>query len=111
MPVVLDCREIGAVSIQVEYVKGWGKLTGKGEVEVALLDGGSSTISTKDVIIATGSEVSPLPGLIIDEERCGSTVSSTHACWTLWPIVIMLLSACPDCLAPAWTPTLTHIFP
>ena len=51
-------------------MKGWGKLVGKGQVEVALLDGGSSTISTKNIIIATGSEVSPLPGLTIDEERC-----------------------------------------
>ena len=58
--------------MQVEYVKGWGKLTGPKEVEVALLDGGSTTISTKNVIIATGSEVSPLPGIEIDEERCAS---------------------------------------
>ncbi|KAK9902764.1 hypothetical protein WJX75_005307 [Coccomyxa subellipsoidea] len=61
---------------KVEYVKGWGKLVGKGQVEVALLDGGSSTISTRNIIIATGSEVSPLPGLTIDEERI---VSSTGA--------------------------------
>ncbi|CAL8466251.1 g5787 [Coccomyxa elongata] len=61
---------------KVEYVKGWGKLAGKGQVDVALLDGGSSTISTKNIIIATGSEVSPLPGLTIDEERI---VSSTGA--------------------------------
>ena len=53
-------------------MKGWGKLTGPNEVEVALLDGGSSTINTKNVIIATGSEVSPLPGIEIDEERCAA---------------------------------------
>ena len=56
--------------VQVEYVKGWGKFVGPNEVEVALLDGGSSTISTKNTIIATGSEVAPLPGIQIDEERC-----------------------------------------
>ncbi|EIE20004.1 dihydrolipoamide dehydrogenase of glycine decarboxylase from pisum Sativum [Coccomyxa subellipsoidea C-169] len=61
---------------KVEYVKGWGKLAGKGQVEVALLDGSSATLDTKDIILATGSEVSPLPGLTIDEDRI---VSSTGA--------------------------------
>jgi len=55
--------------VQVEYVKGWGKLKGPGEVEVALLDGGSTTLKAKNIIIATGSEVAPLPGINIDEER------------------------------------------
>jgi dihydrolipoamide dehydrogenase len=54
---------------QVEYVKGWGSLASKNEVEVKLLDGGETTIPTKNIIIATGSEVSPLPGIEIDEER------------------------------------------
>jgi dihydrolipoamide dehydrogenase len=38
-------------------------------VEVALADGGSQTISAKNVIIATGSEVATLPGVTIDEEK------------------------------------------
>lgn len=50
-------------------MKGWGKLAGNSEVEVTLLDGGKSSIPAKNIIIATGSEVSPLPGLTIDEER------------------------------------------
>ena len=54
---------------QVEYVKGWGKLKGADEVEVALLEGGSTTLKAANVIIATGSEVAPLPGIEIDEER------------------------------------------
>lgn len=56
--------------MQVQYVKGWGKLTGPNEVEVAALDGGgNSTLRAKNIIIATGSEVAPLPGVPIDEER------------------------------------------
>lgn len=59
-------------------MKGWGKLAGKGQVDVALLDGGSSTISTKNIIIATGSEVSPLPGLTIDEERSACKTCASY---------------------------------
>ncbi|MEW5306946.1 MAG: hypothetical protein WDW36_009374 [Sanguina aurantia] len=61
---------------KVEYVKGWGKLLSANEVEVTHLDGTTSTISTKNVLIATGSEVSPLPGVPVDEERI---VTSTGA--------------------------------
>lgn len=58
-----------AFPAQVEYVKGWGKLTGAEEVEVILLEGGTKTLKAKNIIIATGSEVAPLPGIEIDEER------------------------------------------
>ena len=50
-------------------MKGWGKLKGADEVDVALLEGGSTTLKAANVIIATGSEVAPLPGIEIDEER------------------------------------------
>lgn len=39
------------------------------EVEVTGLDGTTSIITTKNTILATGSEVTPLPGITIDEER------------------------------------------
>ena len=58
-----------AFPLQVEYVKGWGKLIGAEEVEVILLEGGSKTLKAKNIILATGSEVAPLPGIEIDEER------------------------------------------
>ncbi len=57
------------VCVQVQYVQGWGKLSGPNEVEVSLPDGGSSTLKTKSIMIATGSEVAPLPGVPVDEER------------------------------------------
>ncbi|KXZ48195.1 hypothetical protein GPECTOR_29g102 [Gonium pectorale] len=62
---------------KVEYVKGWGKIAGPNEVEVAAADGsGSTTLRAKNILIATGSEVTPLPGVPIDEEKI---VSSTGA--------------------------------
>ena len=48
---------------KVTYVKGTGKVTAKGEVTVDLLEGGSEKISTKNIVIATGSEPTELPFL------------------------------------------------
>jgi len=61
---------------KVEYVKGRGKITGKGKVEVTLADGGTRVLETKNIVIATGSEPASLPGIEIDEERI---VSNTGA--------------------------------
>ena len=52
----------------MDYVKGWAKIVGPNQVEVALSGGGSKIIDTKNIIIATGSEVTPLPGVPIDEK-------------------------------------------
>jgi dihydrolipoamide dehydrogenase len=54
------------------------KAAGQGaiEVEVTAEDGVKQTLSTKNVVIATGSDSTPLPGVEIDEERI---VSSTGA--------------------------------
>ena len=63
---------------KVDYVKGYGKFSSANEVEVDLIDGGKDTIKSKNFIIATGSEPSPLPGNVIpiDEKY---VVSSTGA--------------------------------
>jgi len=61
---------------KVTYAKGWGKLTGKNEVTVKSEDGKESKIATKNIIIATGSDVVELPFLPFDEKR---VVSSTGA--------------------------------
>ncbi|SNB75945.1 dihydrolipoamide dehydrogenase [Arboricoccus pini] len=61
---------------KVDYVRGAGKLRSPTEVEVALADGGQSVLSTRNILIATGSESAPLPGVEIDEKR---VVSSTGA--------------------------------
>jgi dihydrolipoamide dehydrogenase len=61
---------------KVEYVKGRGKILGKGKVEVALAEGGTRVLETKNIVIATGSEPASLPGIEIDEDRI---VSNTGA--------------------------------
>ncbi|KNC98368.1 dihydrolipoyl dehydrogenase [Spizellomyces punctatus DAOM BR117] len=61
---------------KTDYHKGWGKIVSPNEVAVDGVDGSSATLKTKNIIIATGSEVSPFPGIEIDEEVI---VSSTGA--------------------------------
>jgi len=59
----------------VDYIRGRGRIAGPGNVEVEA-ETGNSTLKTKNIVIATGSEVTPLPGVTIDEKR---VVSSTGA--------------------------------
>ncbi|MEM6534988.1 MAG: dihydrolipoyl dehydrogenase [Pseudomonadota bacterium] len=54
---------------KVDHVKGKGKIVGPGSVEVTSKDGSKQTLSTRNIVIATGSEPSTLPGIEIDEER------------------------------------------
>ncbi|KAI8456148.1 dihydrolipoyl dehydrogenase [Phakopsora pachyrhizi] len=64
---------------KVDYFKGHGSLSSTTSVAVDPIDGsGKQELSTKNIIIATGSEVSPFPGgsIVIDEKRI---VSSTGA--------------------------------
>lgn len=49
-----------------DYVKGWGKFIGTNEVSVELIDGGNTTVKAKNIIIAAGSEVMPLPPVPVD---------------------------------------------
>ena len=59
----------------VEYIRGRGHIAGAGKVEVDG-DNGKQMLETRHIVIATGSEVTPLPGVEIDEKRI---VSSTGA--------------------------------
>lgn len=61
---------------KVSSIKGQGRIAGPGSVHVDLNDGGTQDIAAKNIIIATGSDVVPLPGVDIDEKRI---VSSTGA--------------------------------
>ncbi|MBL4595953.1 MAG: dihydrolipoyl dehydrogenase [Robiginitomaculum sp.] len=61
---------------KVTHITGRGKITGAGTVEVTDNDGATTTLSAKHIVIATGSEVTPCPGVEIDEKRI---VSSTGA--------------------------------
>lgn len=61
---------------KVTHLQGFGKITGTNEVTVAKNDGSEEKVSAKNILIATGSEVTPFPGIEIDEK---TVVSSTGA--------------------------------
>jgi dihydrolipoamide dehydrogenase len=54
---------------KVTWVKGWGAISGPGKVTVKAADGAEQILETKNIVIATGSEPSPLPGVTIDNKR------------------------------------------
>jgi dihydrolipoamide dehydrogenase len=60
----------------VEYIKGTGAFTNEHEIKVNLSEGGEQTVRGKNILIATGSEATPFPGLEIDEKRI---ITSTGA--------------------------------
>ncbi len=59
-----------------EAIIGAARLAGPGKVVVTRDDGTTRTLQARHIVIATGSDVAPLPGVAIDEERI---VSSTGA--------------------------------
>ena len=61
---------------KVDYIKGTASFQSATKLDVALLDGGNSEVEAKNIIIATGSEISKFPGIDIDEKQ---VVSSTGA--------------------------------
>ena len=60
---------------KITVFNGFGKISGKGKVEVAFNDGKKEIISTKNIIIATGSVVRPIPGFETDGKQ---VVNSDH---------------------------------
>ncbi|KAL6621214.1 hypothetical protein ACP70R_033646 [Stipagrostis hirtigluma subsp. patula] len=76
---------------KVTYVKGFGKFASPSEVSVDLIDGGSTVVKGKNIIIATGSDVKSLPGITIDEKKI---VSSTGAlCLSEIPKKLVVIGA------------------
>jgi dihydrolipoamide dehydrogenase len=61
---------------KVEGIVGEARIIAPGKVEVKGKDGAVRSLSAKHIIIATGSDVAPLPGVTIDEQQI---VSSTGA--------------------------------
>src|SRR5579872_5567710 len=61
---------------KIEAFHGEGRIAAPGKVEVKGDDGKRQTLETKNIVIATGSDVARLPGIEIDEKR---VVSSTGA--------------------------------
>jgi dihydrolipoamide dehydrogenase len=54
---------------KVTVVKGYGRITGRGKVEVTGADGKKQTLDTKNVVIATGSVPKSLPHVKVDHKR------------------------------------------
>lgn len=48
---------------KITLIKGHGKITGKTQVTALKPDGSSEVVNTKNILIATGSEVTPFPGI------------------------------------------------
>jgi dihydrolipoamide dehydrogenase len=62
---------------KVTWIKGKGRITAPGKVAVTANDGGAvQELAAKSIVIATGSDSIPLPGIEIDEKQI---VSSTGA--------------------------------
>ncbi|OKO69170.1 dihydrolipoamide dehydrogenase [Bradyrhizobium sp. NAS80.1] len=60
---------------KIDVLKGTGKIISAGKVEI-YADGKSQVVGTKNIVIATGSDIARLNGIEIDEKRI---VSSTGA--------------------------------
>jgi dihydrolipoamide dehydrogenase len=61
---------------KIDVLRGTGRIVAAGKVEVKTADGATQTVDTKNIVIATGSDVAKLKGIEIDEKR---VVSSTGA--------------------------------
>ena len=62
---------------KVDYLKGKGRIDKPGSVVVTAENGGGEqTLETKNILIATGSESMPIPGVDVDEKQ---VVTSTGA--------------------------------
>ena len=61
---------------KVDHLIGHGTIKSATEVSIKPTKGKAKTVTTRSIVIATGSEVTPLPGIKIDEKQI---VSSTGA--------------------------------
>src|SRR5437899_6608777 len=61
---------------KIDVLMGKGKILGAGKVEVTGSDGKAQAVETRNIVIATGSDIARLKGIEIDEKRI---VSSTGA--------------------------------
>src|SRR6195952_2197510 len=61
---------------KIDPYQGTGRIVGTGKVEVKAADGKTEMLETKNIVIATGSDVTKLKGIDIDEKRI---ISSTGA--------------------------------
>jgi dihydrolipoamide dehydrogenase len=58
---------------KIDAVHGTGRIVAAGKVEVKVADGKTQVLETKNIVIATGSDVAKLRGVEIDEQRLVSS--------------------------------------
>ena len=61
---------------KVDRVMGTGRIADPGKVEAVAADGAVTVLETKNIVVASGSEPSPLPGVVVDQKQI---VDSTGA--------------------------------
>lgn len=75
----------------VDVIDGHGRILGQGEVSVTSSDDSESKITTRNIIVSTGSVAVSIPGYDIDGERI---VTSDHALdWTEQPKSVAVVGA------------------
>jgi dihydrolipoamide dehydrogenase len=73
---------------KIEWIKGSGRLTGKGKVEIT--DGQKQTLTaTREIIVATGSQPRSVPGIALDATRIITSDEAVHLKEVPKSIVIM----------------------
>jgi dihydrolipoamide dehydrogenase len=58
---------------KIDTFLGAGRITAPGRIEVTAEDGSKQSVETKNIVIATGSDVTRLPGITIDEKTVVSS--------------------------------------
>ncbi len=76
---------------KVTPVQGFGRLLGKGKVEVEAAEGGKAVYEAPHVIVATGSRPRDLPTLTIDEDRIWSSTGALRQ--TKAPASLLIVGA------------------
>src|ERR1700759_5071255 len=61
---------------KIDVINGKGKILGAGKIEVTGSDGKVQTVETRNIVIATGSDIARLKGIEIDEKRIVSSTGS-----------------------------------
>ncbi len=63
------CNYIIFAPRQVDYIKGWGSISGPNSVDVNLNAGGKQVVESKNIILAVGSECSTIPTCVVDNGK------------------------------------------
>jgi dihydrolipoamide dehydrogenase len=73
---------------KIDWVRGTGRLLGKGGVEVTG-DGGAQQIDGKEIVVATGSAARTVPGVSLDKQRIITSDEAIHLAEVPKSIVIL----------------------